>query len=90
VAALGLLLHLDREVVAQVVEAELGVGAVDDVAGIRLLLVDFVLARLEDADGDPEQVVDRLHPHGIAARQVVVHRDEVDALAAHGVTLLVA
>ena len=40
VAALGLLLDLDREVVAQVVEAELGVGAVDDVAGVRLLLVD--------------------------------------------------
>ena len=83
VAALGLLLHLDREVVAQVVEAELRVRAVDDVAGVGLLLVDVVLARLEDADGHAEQVVDRLHPERVAAGQVVVHRHEVDALAAH-------
>ena len=89
VAALRLLLHLDREVVAQVVEAELRVGAVDDVAGVGLLLVDVVLARLEDADRHAEQVVDRLHPLGVAPRQVVVHRDEVDALALHGIAVLV-
>ncbi len=29
--------------------------------------------------GDPERVVDRLHPFGVAAGQVVVDRDEVDA-----------
>ena len=90
VAALDLLLHLHREVVAQVVEAELGVGAVDDVAGVSLLLVDVVLLRLDDPDGHAEHVVDRLHPEGVAAGQVVVDRDQVDALALGGVAFLVA
>ena len=85
VAALGLALDRVGEVVAQVVEAELGVGAVDDVAGVGLLLVDVVHARLDDPDGHAEQVVDRLHPVGVAAGQVVVDRDQVDALAAHRV-----
>ena len=90
VAALGLLLDLDSQVVAQVVEAELRVGPVDDVAGVRLVLVHVLLARLKDADGHAEQVVDRLHPHGVAAGQVVVHRHEVDAPALHRLAVLVA
>ena len=90
VAALGLALDRVGEVVAQVVEAELGVGAVDDVAGVGLLLVDVVHAGLDRAHGDAEQVVDRLHPVGVAAGQVVVDRDQVDALAAHRVAVLVA
>src|SRR5918999_1644675 len=90
VAALDLLLERVGEVVAQVVEAELRVGAVDDVARVRLHLVDGVHLRLDHADGHSEQVVDRLHPVGVAAGQVVVDRDQVDAAALHGVAVLVA
>ena len=52
VAALDLLAELRGHVVAQVVEAELGVGAVDDVAGVRLLLLLVGLLVLQDPDGD--------------------------------------
>ena len=90
VPALGLVLDLHREVVAQVVEAELGVGAVHDVAGVGLLLVDLVQPGLDDPDGHAQQLVDRLHPHGVAAGQVVVDRDQVDAPALGRVALLVA
>ena len=36
---------------------------------------------LDDADGHPEEAVDAAHPLRVAAGQVVVHGDDVDALA---------
>ena len=74
-------------VVAQVVEADLVVGAVGDVAGIgrlALLVVEFVD---DDADGETEELVDPAHPFGVAAREVVVDRDDVHALAGQGVEI---
>ena len=71
-----------RHVVAQVVEAELGVGPVGDV-GRRTSggAAPGPSSDLDHADGDAERVVDRLHPIGVAAGQVVVDGDEVDAVA---------
>jgi hypothetical protein len=40
---------------------------------------------LDDAHGEAEEAVDLAHPVGVAARQVVVDRDHVDALAFQGV-----
>ena len=68
-------------VVAQVVEAELGVRAVGDVGLVGRLLLLGGLHVLQDADGDAERVVDRAHPLGVAAGEVVVDGDDVDALA---------
>ena len=45
----------------------------------RLLVV--VLAVHDHADGHAEELVDLAHPVGVAAGQVVVHRDDVHALA---------
>ena len=81
VPALDLFGEVRGHVVAQVVEAELRVGAVDDVAGVRGLLLLVGLHVLQHPDGDPERVVDRAHPFGVAARQVVVDGDHVHALA---------
>jgi hypothetical protein len=109
--ALDALRELAGHVVAQVVEAELVVRAVRDVAGVGLLaahrpevaqalvgvaLVDVLgvvdeagqlagRARHDDADREPEQVVDRAHPARVAAGEVVVHRDQVGAPAAEAV-----
>ena len=72
-------------VVAQVVEAELVVRAVGDVAGVgRLPLVGRHVA-LDRADREPQRHVERAHPLHVAAGQVVVDRDDVDALALQGV-----
>jgi hypothetical protein len=68
-------------VVAQVVEAELRVGAVGDVAGVLVLAGGVVVGLLDRGNADPDGVVDGLHPLGVAASQVVVDGDEVDALA---------
>ena len=80
-AVLDLLLEADRHVVAQVVEAELGVGAVGDVGGVGRALLLVGLHVLQHADGEAEGGVDRAHPLGVAAGEVVVDGDDVDALA---------
>ena len=85
VVALHAVLDRFGHVVAQVVEAELRVGAVDDVAGVFDPARVVVVGVLDRRDGHPERVVDRRHPFGVAARQVVVDGDHVDAFAAERV-----
>ena len=84
VAALGLVDELAGHVVAQVVEAELVVRAVRDVGGVLAALLGRrgVDAREDEADLEAEEAVDATHPLGVEAGEVVVDRDEVDALAA--------
>ncbi len=81
VAALHAVLDVELHVVAQVVEAELVVGAVGDVGGVggaALVVVEIVD---DDADGEAEELVDLAHPLGVALGQVVVDGDDVDAAA---------
>ena len=87
VAALDLILELELHVVAQVVEAELVVGAVGDVGGVGLaaLLVGEVVD--DDADGEAEEAVDLAHPFGVALGEVVVDGDDVDAAAGEGIEI---
>ena len=69
-------------VVTQVVETELVVGAVGDVAvigaatcgGVGFVLVDAI-------HGKAEELVHRAHPLGVTLGQVVVHSDHMNALA---------
>ena len=82
-------LHVVREVelhvVAEVVESEFVVGAVGDVGGVRRLALGIVQVVLDDTDAHAEEAVDLAHPLGVAAGEVVVHGDNVDALAFEGV-----
>ena len=86
VAPLHHMVEVAGHVVAQVVEAELGVGAVGDVAVVGVLLV-LPLRDLgrHPAHREAEELVDLAHPGGVAAGQVVVDRDDVDAIALEGV-----
>ena len=81
VLALDALLQRVGHVVAQVVEAELRVGAVGDVARVHLAALGRAHLGLDDADRDAEHVVDRLHPEGVAAGKVVVDGDQVHRVA---------
>lgn len=72
-------------VVAKVVEAEFVVRAVGDVGGVGGALVFGVLLREDLADRKAQPVVEAAHPVRVAARQVVVHRHDVAALARQGV-----
>ena len=68
-------------VVAQVVEAELGVRAVGDVGLVGGNLLRGAHAVLDQADLHAEEAVDLAHPLGVAAGEVVVHGDDVDVVA---------
>ena len=81
VAALDEPLLRDGHVVAEIVEAELGVRAVGDVGVVGDLAQRERHHVLDEADGHPEPLEDRLVPLGVALREVVVDRDEVDARA---------
>jgi hypothetical protein len=85
VSALDLILDLKLHVVAEVVEAELVVGAVGDVGsvGVAALLVVEVVD--DDADSEAEEAVDLAHPLSVAFGEVVVDGDDVDAVAGEGV-----
>ena len=76
------LLRLDgHAVVAEVVEAELAVRAVGDVAGVLGAAFGGIHRVLDAAHGEAEVLVEVAHPRGVAAREVVVHRDELHVLA---------
>jgi hypothetical protein len=79
--ALHELLDRRSHVVPQVVEAELGVGAVGDVRGVRDALVLVRLHVLDHPHLHSEHVVDRAHPVRVPPGEVVVDRHEVDAVA---------
>ncbi len=86
VAALDLLvLGGGHAVVAEVVEAELGVGAVGDVAGVFGAAFPRRHLVLDAADGEAEEAVNGTHPLRVAAGEVIVDGDDVDAEAGQGV-----
>ena len=76
-----MLLERDGHVVAQVVEAELGVRAVGDVRLVGLLRSAKGIMFADERGPDAQRLVDRPHPLGVALREVVVDRHEVDVVA---------
>ena len=86
-AALDHVLQAVLHVVAQIVEAVFVVGAVGDVARIGFLALGIVEAVDDHADGQAEEAVDLAHPFGVAAGEVVVDGDDVDALAGERVEI---
>ena len=66
---------------AQVLQPRIAMGLVE-----KVRVVDEGAGRpYVDTDAQSEQVVDRPHPAGVTPSEVVVHRDEVHALAGKGV-----
>ena len=86
-AALDHVLEPVLHVVAQIVEAVLVVGAVGDVARIGFLALRIVEAVHDHADGQSEEIIDLAHPFAVAAGQIVVDGDDVDALAGQRVEI---
>src|SRR5918998_2255660 len=78
--ALHELLGRGGDVIAQVVEAELGVGAVGEVRAVGLLALGEPHRLLDEAYLQAQKLVDLAHPTRVAPRQVVVDGDDVDAL----------
>ena len=79
--------HVVFHIVAQIVEAELVIGAIGDVGGVGLPPLLIVEAVDDDADAHAEEAVDLAHPLGVAAGEVVVDGDDVNALAGERVEI---
>ena len=79
--ALHAVLDAELHVVAQVVEAELVVGPVGDVGVVGVLALLVVQVVYDHAHLQAEELVEPAHPLRVAAGQVVVDRDHVNALA---------
>ena len=85
VAALDHVCLVDDHVVAQVVEAKLVVRAVGDVGLVGLLAVDGLHTVDDQTNSQPQETVDLAHPLRVAAGQVIVDGDNVDAFTGQGV-----
>ena len=72
-------------VVAQVVEAEFVVGAVGNVGRVGSLLGLVIHLGQIDTHSKTEETVQSSHPVRVAGRQVVIDRDDMDALAGNGI-----
>ena len=66
-------------VVAQIVEAEFVVGPVGHVAGVGRLALLVGETVHDAADGEAQEAIDLAHPIRVAAGEIVVHGDDVDA-----------
>ena len=86
VSALDLfLLARGHAVVAEIIESELGIGAVGDVARVHLAADLGGLIVQDAADGQAEEPVNGAHPLGIACGKVIVDGDDMNAAAGDGV-----
>ena len=86
VFALHQLFGVACHIVTQVVETELIVGTIGDVAVVGTATcgrVGFVL--VDAVHGEAEELVHCPHPLGVTFGQVVVHGDDVYAFAGEGV-----
>ena len=68
-------------IVAQIVEAELVVGAVGDVRPVGLLALGRAHVADDGPDVQPQEVVDVTHPLGVTGGEIVVDRDQVRAVS---------
>ncbi len=86
-ALLDLGVFARRHVVAEVVEAEFVVGPVGDIGGVTrpLLGGGRIATRQDQADIHLHEAVDPTHQLGLVLGEVVVDRDQVNALLCQGI-----
>ena len=77
----------ELHIVAQIVEAQFVVGAVGDVAQVLGAAASIVEVVDDAADVHAEIIVDLTHPLGVAPGEIVVDRDDVDAVAGERVEI---
>ncbi len=86
--ALDLLLAAGRHaVISEVIEAELAVRSVGDVALVLGTALLWGLVVLDDAGGKSQESVELTHALGVAAGEVVVHCHDMDAEPGEGIEI---
>src|SRR5208282_2871684 len=85
VAALNAILQVVLHVVTQVIESEFVVSAEGDVGAIGGAALRVVEIVNDHAHAHAEDLVDGAHPLGVAAGEIVVHGDDVNAFVSERV-----
>ena len=79
------IVRVRHQLLTQDVEPDLRDRAVGDVAGVGFPALDTGRGLGDTTDGESEELEHRGHPRGVAGREVVVHRDDVDGVPLEGV-----
>ena len=89
VAALNLVIKRRSHVVAQIVKTELVVSSVRDITGVVHALFDWRLTAAWNYQPniEPHELVNASHPFSVETCQVIVDRDDVDAVARQAVEI---
>src|ERR1700733_2050669 len=87
VSALHAVVQIELHVVAQIVEAELVVGAIGNIGGVGFTALLIVEVVNDDAHAEAEETIQFAHPLGVALGQIVIHRDNMHAASAQGVQI---
>ena len=72
---------IELHVIAQIIEAEFIVGRIGDVGIIGLAALVFRQVGHDHTGGEAQEAIDLTHPFAVTAGQIVVHGDDMDALA---------
>ena len=72
---------INNHIVAKVIETELVIRSVSYIAVVCGALCVVIHARDRNAYGEPEETVNFAHPFRVAACEVIVYRNDVNALA---------
>ena len=86
-SALNHSLLINDHVVAEIVESELVIGPIRNIAIVGLFAGCIVHVIQNAADGQAQETVDLSHPLSVTVCQVIVDRDDVDALALQSVQI---
>ena len=79
--AMDHLLAVELHIVAQIIEPQLVVRRIGDVAAIGFAALHFVEVGDDDPGGQPQETIDLPHPFGVAAGEIVVDGHDMNALA---------
>ena len=86
-SALHAVFKVELHVVAQIIEAELIVGAVCDVGGVCGAAFFIIEIMHDHTDGQAEKTIELAHPFRVAFGQIVVDRNHVHTAAAKGIEI---
>src|SRR5882724_7103925 len=82
-----LFLARGHAIIAQVIEAELGVGAVSNIAVILIAPNAWGLIVKNAPDGQTEKLIDRSHPFTIPRREVIIDRHHMNPPASERIEI---
>ena len=82
-----LLTAAGHAIVAKVVETKLAIRAIGDIAFVLRPAMAWILVVLDNTDSESEKLVKMAHPLRVAAGEVVIHSDHVNATSREGVEI---